>query len=266
MLHLLNIEFLKLQRNRSFLILIILFIVSVFGANYIVYEVSTNTGHIVHETSNKSFRLFEFPEVWQFVSFISSFLLIIPCFTVIMHTCSEYTYRTHRQNIIDGLSREQYITAKILYVVSLALFATILTVACAFFIGMLGNDPISFRDFRCVFYFFIQALTYIGLSFLLALLIKKAVLTIGIFFIYSFLIENILEKNLNRLNTGIENIGHFLPLSSSDHLLMFDILKTAMRLANIESYAPENAYLTASVIYIVLIGYACYYLYKKRDL
>jgi hypothetical protein len=183
-----------------------------------------------------------------------------------MHTCSEYTYRTHRQNIIDGLSREQYITAKILYVVSLALFATILTVACAFFIGMLGNDPISFRDFRCVFYFFIQALTYIGLSFLLALLIKKAVLTIGIFFIYSFLIENILEKNLNRLNTGIENIGHFLPLSSSDHLLMFDILKTAMRLANIESYAPENAYLTASVIYIVLIGYACYYLYKKRDL
>jgi hypothetical protein len=183
-----------------------------------------------------------------------------------MHTCSEYTYRTHRQNIIDGLSRNQYITAKILYVIALALFATILTVICAFFIGMSGDEPVSFKDFRYVFYFFLQALTYIGLSFLLALLFKKTALTIGIFFIYSLILENILERYINKINIGIESIGHFLPLSSSDHLLLFDSLKTAMNMANMGASRPEYAYLTASVIYIVLIGCACYYLYRKQDL
>jgi ABC-type transport system involved in multi-copper enzyme maturation permease subunit len=211
-------------------------------------------------------NFFKFPDVWGLTSFISSFLLIIPGFIIIMHTCSEYTYRTHRQNIIDGLSRNQYVTSKILFVIVLALFSTILTAICAFCIGISGETAVSFHDFRYIYYFFIHAVMYLGLAFLFALLFRKAALTIGIFFVYSLPLENILERYLNKLNTGIDSIGHFLPLASSDHLLLFDRLKAAMNLMNMGAARPEYVYLTVSIAYIVLFGFICYYRYNKQDL
>jgi hypothetical protein len=209
---------------------------------------------------------FNFPDVWKIVSFISSFLLVIPGFIMIMHTCSEYTYRTHRQNLIDGLSRNQYITAKILFVIALALFSTILTFVCALFIGISGDAPVSFNNFRYISYFFIQALMYTGLSFFFSLLLKKTALTIGVFFTYSLVLENVLEKYINKINIGVDNIGQLLPLSSSDHLLLFDQLKTAMEMASPGASKPEYVYLITSIIYIILFGYASYCLYKKQDL
>jgi ABC-type transport system involved in multi-copper enzyme maturation permease subunit len=151
-------------------------------------------------------------------------------------------------------------------VVALALFSTILTAVCAFFIGISGDTPVSFNGFRYIFYFFIQAVMYIGLSFFFSLLFKKTALTIGIFFTYSLIIENVLENYINKINIGTDHIGQFLPLASSDHLLLFDKFNSAMNMANMGSSKPEYVYMITSIIYIILFGYACYYLYKKQDL
>ncbi|MDR3245381.1 MAG: ABC transporter permease subunit [Prevotellaceae bacterium] len=246
MLHLLNIEILKLQRNRSFLVLISLFVLSVFGVNYLAMELATN---------NKFG--FSFPSVWRDITYISSFLLVIPGLIIIMHTCSEYSYRTHRQNIIDGLSRNQYITTKILFVVALALLSTILTFISAFVIGLSSDTTISFVDFRYIYYFFIQSLMYISLAFLFALLLKKSALSIGIFFIYSLIIENILERYLSKINAG-----DLLPLSSSDHLLSLQVISTFIP----KDSKPEFVYVIVSIIYIILCYAICYYRYEKQDL
>jgi ABC-type transport system involved in multi-copper enzyme maturation permease subunit len=183
-----------------------------------------------------------------------------------MHTCAEYTYRTNRQNVIDGLSRNQYVTTKILFVIAMALFATIITFIAAFVTGISSGSAISFEGFRYIYYFFIQSVAYFGLAFLLALLLKKTALTIGLFFVYSLIIENVLERYLNKINIGIERIGCFLPLSSSKHLLMPEDLKVMLKMVNLGDSHPEYAYLVASIIYIVLCGWACYYRYRKQDL
>jgi ABC-type transport system involved in multi-copper enzyme maturation permease subunit len=184
-----------------------------------------------------------------------------------MHTCSEYTYRTHRQNVIDGLSREQYITAKILVIIVLALFATLTVVITAFVTGISSDAAISFKNFRYVYYFFVQAVSYLSLAFLFALLLKKSAFTIAMFFIYSFTFENILEQYLNKINIGINQPGGFLPLNSSDHLLFPDELKTVMKIMiNMKEPYPESTYLIISIVYIILCYLACYYRYKKQDL
>jgi ABC-type transport system involved in multi-copper enzyme maturation permease subunit len=184
-----------------------------------------------------------------------------------MHTCSEYTYRTHRQNIIDGLSRNQYITTKILFVIALALFSAILTFITAFVIGITSDVTVDFTDFRYIYYFFVQAVLYGGMALLFALLLKKAALTIGIFFTYSFIIEKILVRYINKIPIGIDKIGQFLPLSSSNNLLFPDGLRKALNMAGFsEIHRPEYVYLVTSVVYIILCGVACYYRYKKQDL
>jgi hypothetical protein len=262
MLHLLSIEFLKLKRNRSFLILMLLYVISVFGVNYIISEIikSIPLGNIT----------IAFSDVWKFVPYVSSFLLVIPGFIIIMHTCSEYTYRTHRQNVIDGLSRNQYITTKILFIIVLALFSTIITIIMAFVMGILLGVDISFDSFRYVYYFFIQAVAYISFAFLFALLLKKTGLTIGLFFVYSLIIENILERYINKINIGIDKIGEFLPLSSSEHLLTPDsnnnIVKAMLKTVNLVNSNYEYAYIIMSIVYIVLCYFVCYYRYKKQDL
>ncbi|MDR2286198.1 MAG: ABC transporter permease [Prevotellaceae bacterium] len=257
MLHLLSIEFLKLQRNRSFLILTLLFVISIFGINYIILEIVKNI-YINDKIT--------FSNVWEFVPYATSYLLVIPGFIMIMHTCSEYTYRTHRQNVIDGLSRNQYVTTKILFIIILALFSTIATIITTLITGISLGIDISFESFRYIYYFFVQATTYISFAFLFALLFKKTGLTIGLFFVYSLIIENILEKYINQIHIGIDKIGEFLPLSSSEHLLMPDTIQTVMKIANIGNANSEYAYLIMSIIYIGLCYLTCYYRYEKQDL
>jgi ABC-type transport system involved in multi-copper enzyme maturation permease subunit len=253
MLYLVNIEFLKLRRDRSFLILMALFVLSVTGANYM-------TAGLAAEGRPLSGMIdFSFPSGWKIVSFISSFLLVIPCLVIIMHACSEHVYRTHRQNVIDGLSRGQYVTAKLLLVIGLALFSTLLVFLLAFALGLAGGKPVSFAGFGHVGYFFVQAMMYISLAFLVALVVKKSALAIGLFCFYAFVIENMLEKYLDK----VHHAGQLLPLASSDHLLAPGRL---MKIADMDTAWSTPALLLASAVWIGLCLLACYYKYGKQDL
>jgi hypothetical protein len=251
MLHLFSIEILKLQRNRPFLVLISLFVLSVFGVNYLAMEFANTFKDALNS------NVFSFPLVWKHIAYISSFLLVIPALIIIMLTCSEYTYRTNRQNIIDGLSRNQYVTTKILFVIALALLSTILTFLSAFIIGLSSDSAVSFTNFRYIYYFFVQALMYISLAFLFALLLKKSALSIGIFLIYSLIFENILQyKFFNKLN-----VGDLLPLSSSKQLLAPSVLNMVT-----DNIKPEIVYVLVSITYIAICYAICYYKYEKQDL
>src|SRR6476620_12789663 len=120
MLHLLKIEWLKVKNYRTFWILGGLFLLSIFGINYIAFS--------IHEEQSKSAMAnaimgspFNFPEVWHTITYMSSFLLFIPGLLMIISITNEFSFKTHRQNIIDGLSRTQFIHVKLASVVILAL-------------------------------------------------------------------------------------------------------------------------------------------------
>ncbi|MFK5098226.1 hypothetical protein, partial [Klebsiella pneumoniae] len=64
---------------------------------------------------------FVFPEVWQTVAYFSSFFVLLPSILVIMLVTNEYTYKTHRQNIIDGWSRNEFLLSKLIDVAIISL-------------------------------------------------------------------------------------------------------------------------------------------------
>ena len=68
---------------------------------------------------------FAFPDVWQTVSWNSTMLFIIPAILIITLTTNEFVYKTHRQNIIDGWSRKQFISVKLVEVLLLSVFTTL---------------------------------------------------------------------------------------------------------------------------------------------
>src|SRR5580765_6411318 len=117
MLKLLKIEWMKLRYYRTFWILTSLYLASIVGINFIVFKVQQR---IFDEKQSKGIaemiigqRPYSFPTVWQMTSYVSSYLLFLPGLLMIIFITNEFSYKTHRQNVIDGWSRNEFISVKI---------------------------------------------------------------------------------------------------------------------------------------------------------
>src|SRR6476469_8016267 len=253
MLHLLKIEWLKIKNYRTFWILGALFLISIVGINYIAFEIESET----HKNAMATVIMgspFDFPEIWHTVTYMSSFLLFIPGLLMIISITNEFSFKTHRQNIIDGLSRTQFINVKIVSVVILALASTIAVFIAAWIFGLTGKADFSFTGIEFIVYFFIQALNYIGIALLFGVLFKRSGISIGVFFLYVVVLENFLGAIMNRY---LDNTGYFLPLESSDNLISFPFLRQVTKQF---MNKPEIIYLLiASAVYLTL-----YYFISRR--
>jgi hypothetical protein len=141
--NLLKTEWLKLKKYWAFWSMVGIVALTYPGINYMIYYNAykeqlddKRMGPILRMIPNP----FTFPEVWHTASFISSFFLFLPAIVVIMFITNEYSYKTHRQNIIDGWSRNQFLLAKIIDVFLVALVVTILYAIVAFILGKINTS------------------------------------------------------------------------------------------------------------------------------
>ncbi|MGI8951242.1 MAG: ABC transporter permease subunit [Chitinophagaceae bacterium] len=267
MFHLLKIEWLKIKYYRTFWILSVLFLISIFGINYISYYVQGQVQNQVPKGNVAASAIlgaspFQFPAVWQTVAYMSGFLLFIPGLLIIISITNEFSYKTHRQNIIDGLSRTQFIVVKMLLVVIIALLSTLAVFITAFFFGIAeGSAAISFANIQYIAYFFVQTLSYTSLGLLFGLLFKRSGIAIGVFFLYVVVLEHMLGAILNHYT---DNAGNFLPLSSSVTLIPFPFLRNVVN----QFFKPPDALylLIASAIYLVIYYFACKRKFEIDDL
>jgi ABC-type transport system involved in multi-copper enzyme maturation permease subunit len=260
MLHLLKIEWLKAKNYRTFWILAGLFLVSIFGINYITHEIqSTRHGNAGADAAAQMLigaPPFRFPDVWHTVSYISSFLLFIPGLLLIISMTNEFSFKTHRQHVIDGLSRTEFILSKMMVVVIVALTSTVIVFLTSLAFGLAeGGASFSVEKLQYIGYFFIQALSYSSVALLFGLLFKRSGIAIGIFFLYITVLEGMLAGILNKYAGGI---GYFLPLESTDSLIPFPFFKV---IVNQFITRPDALYLLiAAVVYLV----AYFVIAKKR--
>ncbi len=237
MTELLKIEWLKLKNYNAFKVLALFFVVGVFATNYIVYSVNKNIVSNVPGGGMLSFSPYSFDNTWQTTSYATGFILLLPALLLIMLFTNEYTYKTHRQNIIDGLSREQFIGVKIMLALIFAVVATLLVFITALAFGFGSGTSFSFSGIENVGYFFLKALSYNLIAILISVLVKRTGFATGIFFIYLGA-ENLISQLLNVLSirlkamekVDIGNIGDYLPMNAADGLLGF----------------PDNAFKTMS--------------------
>jgi hypothetical protein len=265
MTDLLKIEWLKIKGYKTFWVLSALFIISIFGINYFVFYVKQLTVKNAPVDSIVG-TPFSFPYVWHTVSYFSSFLLVIPGLMIITSITNEFTYKTSRQNIIDGWSRSDFIKVKMLLVLILSAISTAIVFITSIIFGLVSSSTFTFENIEYVGFYFMQALSYSMLALLISLFIKRSGLAIGIFFLYSFIIENMLGAFIN-FGTGRIDVrtgpGNFLPLNSVDSLVPFPLLRNIIDLGTSTS---------RWILLAVAIGYLSIYIaiayrkYNKDDL
>lgn len=266
MLHLLKIEWLKIKGYKTFWILTTLFLVSIVGVNYFVFYLKQGITQGNNSTVNAVLGSpFDFPNVWHTVTYFSSFLLFIPGLMIITSITNEYSFKTHRQNIIDGWSRFQFINIKIVLIVIISFLATLFVFLTCMFYGFLAGSSFDIDKIQFVGYFFIQALSYCMFALLISVLIKRSGLSIGLFFLYCFIIENFLGAILNNMG-GVKSIsgpGDFLPLNTVDNLIPFPFFRNLVQLGTMPSI---YILLSLSGVYLFLYYYASVIRFKKQDL
>jgi ABC-2 type transport system permease protein len=269
MINLLKIEWLKVKNYTGFILLASFFVVGVVACNYIVYLFIKNV--IDKVEASKLFLSgspFAFETVWTTVSYYSSYFLMLPALLIVILITNEFNYKTHRQNIIDGLSRFEFLKVKIAMALIFAIAGTLVVILTALVFGLASGSSFSLNGFENVGYFMLKAFTYNMVAIVIALLTKRSGVAIAIFFIYT-IFENGVSlflffwavdlKRTKNIDWG--NFGNYLPMNASDGLLTapFEQFSGIAR-----SFLPsdlDSVVLTLAILYLVL-----FYFWSKRKM
>ena len=271
MLHIIQTEWLKIKSYRAFWWVMALTALSYPGINYIFFNAYKEITKKDSSTGEMAKMLlgnpFVFPETFHTAGYFSSFFVFIPAIVVIMMITNEYTYKTHRQNIIDGWSRNEFLIGKFIDVVLITLLVTLLYFTVALVIGFASTKaPVKdiFSKSSYVGLFALQTFSQLSLAFLIGFLVRKSFIALSIFIFYYLIVEN---TAVNILKVKANDLGRFLPLEISDRLIP---IPAFLGKFNEESYkASLNAiqshiWLTLAVT--AIIWFFCYWINKKRDL
>lgn len=269
MMEQLRIEWLKMKNYPAFIAIALIFLLCVFGVSYIGYNINATA----QGTAAGSFvgSYFGFPHVWHTVSWLSTFTLFLPGLLLILLVTNEFTYRTHRQNVIDGWSRDTFIRTKIMMAVIFAAVATIWVALVALMLGLISGGGVDFYKFKYIGFFFLQSVSIFSVALLVSVLIKRAALAIAIFVAYVYIIENILGAVLNTLvykfstgKTGIFPLADVLPINTTDALLPFPFFRELLDKANYNI----NPWILFGLALLYLMAYVYFArrLFLKKDL
>jgi ABC-2 type transport system permease protein len=222
MLKQLGIEWMKIKNYRTFWILLGIMILSVPALNYLIFRLSNDMFATGKNGQTPFGHPFAFPDVWKTVAWNSTWLFILPAILIITVVTNEFTYKTHRQNIIDGWSRGCFIGVKLISLFLLSILGTVILWLTVLGFGLLANKVPAgtsvWKNSRFLGFYFIQLLSYSMIAFVLSVLIKRAGLAIGVFLIY-ILIEKVLVAIV--LNVFKVDLVEFLPKESASQLLPF---------------------------------------------
>lgn len=215
MFRLLDIELHKLKYSRSAKILTITyFILITFIALFASIEF--DLGQIHFRLADQG--IFNFPFIWHFNSYIAALLKLFLAIVIVSMMSNEYSNRTLKQNLIDGLSKREFVLSKFLTVVLFLLFQLFLFMV-SLILGYSFSDyteiSIVFTDMEYLLGYFIKLLGFFSFCMFIGILIKRSAFALGFLFIW-WVLENIVSGILTwrifRDSDIAASIVQFFPL------------------------------------------------------
>lgn len=128
--------------------------------------------------------------VWNSVTFFAGYFNFFLIFSVIMYCGNEYSYRTLRQNIIDGLSPEETVLAKLQIILALSLGSTLLVaIVCVYMeLVLLGNLVLPL-GIAYLGQYFVQIFSTLVMGLFVATLFRKTGIAILIFMAWWYVLD-----------------------------------------------------------------------------
>jgi ABC-2 type transport system permease protein len=266
MLHLLKIDLKKLTSYRTFWVICGLYFFTLGMATASGMEFLKWLAGFVEGFGEKinidRIPLYHFPDVWQNLAWSSGLLKIMLGIMVLISITNEYSYRTVRQNIIDGLSRREFLYSKIMTNLLLSVLSMVLVFLIALVTGLIYSPHLSGYMFTGVeFYpaYFLEVFAFLSFSLMLGIFVQRSGLSI-VLLLNSYLIELIIKENIDDF---VPQIIQFFPLESIMNLVPMPFARYAFQ--EIQDYVSMTA-VAIALVWIFLFNYFSYLKLKKSDI
>ncbi|MEL4307636.1 ABC transporter permease [Joostella sp. CR20] len=276
MKRLLQIEFIKLWNNRASKVLIITyFVLLTFIALFAA--IKFDIGNVHFQLADQG--IFNFPYIWHFNTYIAAFFKLFLAIVIVSMMSNEYSNKTIKQNLIDGLSKKEFILSKFYTVVVFAAISTVFIFIISLILGLIYSDfnelSIIFSDLEFLFAFFTKLLGFFSFCLFLGILVKRSAFALGFLIIWQ-IIEGIFFGIISwRTSMDTANsILQFFPLTALSNLIKepFSRLKAVQSVANQigEPYTLDYSVHWYEILIVLAWTYIfiflSYKLLEKRDL
>ncbi len=277
MLRLLEIEFIKLWNNRISKILVISYFV-LLTSIALVAAIKFDIGPIKFHLAEQG--IFNFPYIWHFNTFITAFFKLFLAIVIVSMMANEYSNKTIKQNLIDGLSKKEFILSKFLTVISFAVISTVFVFVVSMILGLIYSDfdelSIIFSDLEFLLAFFVKLTGFFSFCLFLGIFVKRSAFALGFLILWQIFegfVRGMIRWKLFDETTTDAVMG-FFPLNAMWNL----IDEPFTRLGAVQSlgdqigedfrfdYAVHWYEILIVLAWTVVFIYLSYTLLKKRDL
>lgn len=270
MIRLLKIEWQKVRPSRSFKVLasmyfIALALICVGVMPFFQYLKGRLSDFDIDGIDPTIIPFYEFPDIWQNITSVAIWFKLLLGFSLIYSITNEFSYRTIRQNVIDGLSKKEFIMSKIIMAGFLSAASTLFLFILGLVTGLIYSTEVSFvlifEDVYFLLAFALQLFTFLIFTLFVGTLIKKSIISMGILIFWTLVIENVIWGRMRYLNQ--DWIEYILPVKAINQLIHIPFPKYALQEIQDFITLPE---LGAVLFYMALFYWATTSLITRRDL
>lgn len=277
MKRLLSIEWSKIFYYKSARIFTILYFVllAIFGV--VLAFIKPEIGGVELDIAQLGF--FNFPDIWQNIAYVVAIGKIFIAVIVIMNVTNEYSNRTIKQNLIDGLSKKEFLQSKIMTNLIFTVVSTVFVFVISLVLGLIFSKTQDslFKGVEFVGAYFLKLSFFLSFCLFLSFLLRKSAFALlGLFVWWIFegiigIIEVVIKLSLNNGKLDPEGFFYtnFLPLKSASRLIDFPKIQVEGFVTgeSIFVYTTVNwMFVVTSLIYTGLFIWLSYRILKKRDL
>lgn len=281
MLRLLTIEFHKLRYNKASKVLSIIYfglLTSIALIAAIKFEFGDFKLHLADA------GIFNFPYIWHFNTYIAAILKFFLLLVIVSMMSNEYSYKTLKQNLIDGLSKKEFILSKFYTVIAFAAVSTVFVFVVSLVLGLVYSDynelAIIVSDLEYLLAFFIKLVGFFSFGLFLGILVKRSAFAIGAMFVW-LIFENMFRGFLfwqfnenEHTSDTVDKFMQFLPLEAMTNLIKepFSRLGAVRSAANTmgetftKSYSVDFSNILIVTFWTFVFIFLSYKLLLKRDL
>lgn len=281
MFRLLAIEFHKIRFNKASRVLSIIYF-GLLTCIALIAAIKFDIGPIKFHLAEMG--IFNFPYIWHFNTYMAAILKFFLLLVIVSMMSNEYSYKTLKQNLIDGLSKKEFILSKFYTVVAFAAISTLFVFVVSLVLGLMYSDyneiAIILSDLEYLLAFFIKLVGFFSFGLFLGIVVKRSAFAVGAMLVW-LIGESMFKgylfyalRNSDNTSDQVNTIMQFLPLEAMANLIKepFSRLGAVKSIANQvgETFTKNYSVELLNILIVSAWTFAFIYLslalLKKRDL
>ena len=220
--------------------------------------------------------IFNFPIVWHITTYFSALFKFFFAIVVVSMIGNEYSNKTLKQNLIDGLSKKEFILSKFYVIVFFSLISTVIIFIISLVLGLIYSSynevNIIVQQMEFLVAYFVKLVGFFSFCLFLGVLAKRSAFALAFLFV-DLIIEWIILGLITWKSSYevAQKVQDYFPLTSMSNLIKQPFQRIAMTKfpSNTDisyDYAVYFDNIVIVIIWMLLFIFLSYKLLKKRDL